>query len=417
MSASNSSQFGPNAVARARIADQRIPIIDDGLVIEMRKDGPLSITRHADVYFPAEWVGDTSYIEGINEDYYTQGVIEIHDPTSSNDTYRTVLRGHVTSMGTTGRNTAHARIADPAMFFNAIGITETFDATDTVASVLDAIQSKMILASPIYNQIQIDIRADGSTTVIPESSEVSMSKNVKRFVRNRDTLMDVLNWVQERTAFVFFIEPTGDGKVRLVVDDDPYREYKIGGPDSIPVYANNALASLNPVNTVTVVGSSKFSQSIGNFDLNLPLGGKDFPAAIATATKLKERADGRRRSVRVERDVRTKASAENAAKIELKKKLDSPSGGLIAIAYLPQLRPYDKVRVNALGQPDKPRFIYEVERLRHIFRADSDEPYRTEMEVSLFTAFEDIDTQSQLLSVEDKSESLTDLNETITGNS
>jgi len=55
--------------------------------------------------------------------------------------------------------------------------------------------------------------------------------------------------------------------------------------------------------------------------------------------------------------------------------------------------------------------------LRHIFRADSDEPYRTEMEVSLFTAFEDIDTQSQLLSVEDKSESLTDLNETITGNS
>ena len=79
-----------NPVARVYVDGERIPIINDGLGLQMRKEGPADIVRMADVRFPVQWT-DESYSHVVNEGLHDRARIEVRDTVT--DEYETVLDG------------------------------------------------------------------------------------------------------------------------------------------------------------------------------------------------------------------------------------------------------------------------------------------------------------------------------------
>ena len=409
-----------NAPARLHIEHDsemvRIPIIDRGLAISERKDGPADVNRMADVHVPVDWI-DRSYLGVVQESRHNLAKITVQQPQSEN--YQTVLHGYVSSVGGSSEtNVARVRIVDPSKFLGQISASTTFggiEQRNDIESVLEYVTGRMEEETP-FEDIGYVTNVNDPSIVEKDDNpgRLGLRTQQRRFQRNRDVLTDVMSWLAKTVGGVWQIRPFGD-RIGIEVTTDPHNDRVLGAHDGEEsdslLMENNALAELRPINAVRAVGTVNKSIEQSLFDAELPFGGDEFPVATVEHPTLVDRANGRRQMKRIEVDVGTKSGVVNAAKRKLKDLTDGPSGGQLIAAPIPQITPYDRVSAvpacNEHREADVKPIDYEAERVRHIFRPSSQKPHRTEIEASLYTPLTEMEvTESKMVPVKQRSQAL-----------
>jgi len=145
---------GRTPPARVEVGGTRIPVINQGIRTEMRKDEAMSITRHSEVYFPRRWNG-TDYARAV----------EALDPNAQNiyDRADIYLRHHVTDdlvlahrgfvmgsgSGAEGNIERRMTVGDPGQLLSAIPFGNEYTG-DTSADrvVQDVIDELRAMAVP-----------------------------------------------------------------------------------------------------------------------------------------------------------------------------------------------------------------------------------------------------------------------------
>jgi len=145
---------GRTPPARVEVGGTRIPVINQGIRTEMRKDEAMSITRHSEVYFPRRWNG-TDYARAV----------EALDPNAGNvyDRADIYLRHHVTDdlvlahrgfvmgsgSGAEGNIERRMTVGDPGQLLSAIPFGNEYTG-DTSADrvVQDVIDELRAMAVP-----------------------------------------------------------------------------------------------------------------------------------------------------------------------------------------------------------------------------------------------------------------------------
>jgi hypothetical protein len=402
-----------NSPARVVVDGTDVPYINEGVHVEMRKGGPTDLTRVADVRVPASWYGE-SYTDTIGlaegaPSGYRRARIEIRDGGGG---YTPVIDGFLLAVGggDGSQNELRIRIGDPAKFLPSIQLTASFGVSDVarLSDVLAAVESRFNEAQPVYDGVtvvadtgDVAVAAPAAFTpaeVVADAAPVSDVDipNPKRFTRNRDDLVDVLDWVAERIGAVYYFEPTDPPTLRLTTNpSQSYADERAGG--SVTVRQNDALSEIRPINTLELTGAAGRRVELGSIETTLPDFGNEYPVAVVRATELYERAgDTEVRRADETRQTELDATVEEA-KRRLKKLTDTKSGGSMDLAPTPGITPYDRLDVlpgcDDRLPADYDPVTYEVERLRHRVAAPTEQypnPH-TEVECSLFTSLDDVE--------------------------
>lgn len=247
----------------------------------------------------------------------------------------------------------------------------------------------------------------------------------KRFQPNRDSLIDIMNWLAEKVGGLWYFEPTRNG-VSLVLDVSPTRRPFIQNSviqreldaddtvyDHIRVIENTALFEINPVNTVIVrgeLGKSVLGQRVPDYpvvgDILQP--SKKFPLVKVRATPLYERAlvgSGSQQKAELsaaifETDDFTLEEAEKTAVAKMRAILEEETEGSITIFGNPKLRPYDRVDAyptcaGQVSEADIQPFQYEVEGVKHVKTAGDE--YKTIVYVSILVDESEIEIVSSTM--------------------
>jgi len=412
-----------DAPAKLWVNGKQIPIINTGLGLEMRKEGPADINRMADVRIPVEWHDGADHSYLVDEGFFKDARIEVRDGVSGEDV--TVLHGHVTSVGggADSANTMRLRVAGPEQFLSEIDITVSTGAgggrsqeagfVKGIKHVLDTVV-ELFNAQSAYSGVDWELQySDNEFLEAVDENIVQTQVSHQRFTRNRHTLVDALEWVAGVLDGFYYFEQTEDAP-KLIIDDDPTKEFDATADDSdLRLRNNNALAELRPINAIEAIGKTR--KDVPIIGIEMPWGGDEFPAVKLKHPKLVERA-GEEYVRRIEPDTGSLKATENTARRRFKKMLDDPSGGELEFSPAPKVTPYDKISAvpacNESINADVAAIDYEVERLRHVIRGDQDEPWRTEVEGSLYVDMDNIEVvHSKMVPTEKRTQHLTGVEE------
>lgn len=412
----------------------RLPIIDDGLQLYERKMGPTAITRRAEATIPIEdsdgevWTDYVSAFQpasGFDADNPADapsargrgGSVQVADvigqPLGDNGepvgSLSVLFRGYVGAVGSRdGVNRARLQVYDPMKFLGQIAAGRAFtDATTT--DVLNYIVSEYQQSQGVFTEVTASIDGTdarslreivlddatlGEVIGLAISDETLQSQFT--FSTNRDTLVDVLGWVQETANIRTWFQPSGSRGVTLVAVKDGTRQYDLTpSSDSIPyVIKNNALYELSPINGVKVKGATGKRVQAGPVDFNLPFG-DTYTEATAVYPPLEERFGGELLKTTTSKKTDGDALANEAAK-KLKEAVDAESDGEMVTTLAPQLRPYDSVASTpacAGVTTDVPPLRYEIQEAVHsVVPSDNNLP-RTEINVSMSIRPSEIETR------------------------
>jgi len=418
----------------------RLPIINDGLQLYERKLGPTAITRRAEATIPIEdsdgtdW---TSYVSafspvgagttsvttsatgvGFSDDAADSGV-QIADvigqPLGENGEPAkepsVLFRGYVGAVGSRdGVNRARLQVYDPMKLLGQVAAGRAFtDETTTrvlkyVASEYQASQnvfdtvsvsSAGTVARPL-RQIALDDASLGDIVGLALSNETLQSQFT--FSTNRDTLVDVVEWVQETANIRVWFQPTGTAGLALVAVDDGSETYDLTpSSERIPyVIKNNALYELSPINGVKVKGATGRRVGAGPIEFNLPFD-DTYVEATAVYPPLVERYGGELLKTVTSKETDGDILANQAA-AKLKDAIDAENDGEMVTTLAPQLHVYDRVTSTpacAGVTTDVPSLRYEIQEAVHsVVPSDNNLP-RTELTVSMSIRPDDIVTEKE----------------------
>ena len=425
--------------ALVEVDGTQIPVINRGIRTEMRKDGAMDITRHTEVYFPAEW-NDRRYDRQVRaldpnaSDVYDPADVYIRD--EKTDEYVLVHRGFVMGVGggTRGNIERRMTIGDVGQLLGAIPFDGSYQArtqfAEIVGDIVDVLEDR--ITPHIFDSIELQgVSSIGDKTPaeriddpiptlsdfaervginIPELADTIIApftivdvinwanKTIKGevdFNAREDHLSDALEEVSERIGEgVFYFEPTGENSMQLVYDENPhmplFAEHAVDWSGDLRIYRNDALHEITPYNRVTYEGQMT---AVG--------GEATYPYATAVHEPLAQRANLPLGDIEDAGDATTIDEAENKAKKRLKKRLDSSSLGTIVAAPAPHVRPYTVIHSHpACGDEVRDSFDpfrYEVEEVVHAIRARADDGERyheTQMQASVYIDADDIAIES-----------------------
>jgi len=387
--------------AKVFVGETRIPIIDDGVSTQIRKDGPMSISRLSDVTFPAigpsgeDW---TSWIESTEAGessgvYYTPAEVQYYSPAL--ETFVTVHRGLITGYGgaSGNANAMQFRISDVGNLVTDIYAGTTFsDATtnDVANYVTDRLEEEQPVFSNIENTVG---NGDGRITgTLSDTTALIIETNVnaiaglpftpadkinilhkRQFSSNRDTLSDVIDWLTEVTNAYYWFEPAAGGGLVLVGLQNPGREFTTladSDPDrpTIDIIRNRALQEIEPFNQLEIRGGKDglIGQADEFFDDDQ--GMKDeYPRVVVEYQPLIDRMG-------VEVSAADTSSSQNLDELErqarsrLKERLEKVGKGEIIARLSPRLLPYDRFESRPTCDDvvaDVNPMKYEVESIAH----------------------------------------------------
>jgi len=375
----------------------RIPVVGEGARLYERKQGPTSITRRAEISIPIEYEGRvwTDEITAFTEGGAIQPAELRFGGMTDSDTFADptpVFRGYVGAVGSASNsNVAQVSVFDPATFLSRIEAGITFTKETTVDDVLAYLRDEFIDSVDVFDNLLIDSSArdqtvtqyvsvfgfDKATRVPGRDKGGGRSVGGSTFSTNRDTLADVLTWLQTRTGVHVEFQPTNAGYgLRLVVSDTPP---SVGvdltdESDGYPlVIDNQALYEMRPFNALRLKGDKGFNLTAFGQRLRTPFG-NEYPEVIAKYTPLEERFGG----LLVETDtspLNNQDRLEEATIAQLKERLDEVSGGSITTTFAPDLRPFDRVDAKPACRgvtADVDQLQYEVQRAVHAVVPDDD---------------------------------------------
>ncbi|MUW14643.1 hypothetical protein GJ633_08160 [Halorubrum sp. CBA1125] len=424
----------------------RLPVVNDGLQFHERKVGPTAITRRAEVTIPIEGVGDSNWTRHVTAFTPTEseplprvlpqafrgddGDFPSEQPAPAiqtadvighpiDDSGETVgepvvlFRGYVAAVGSReGTNRARFRIYDPMKFLTRIEAGMSFNRA-TVQDVLRAIRDAYVDGQRVFTDVVID--TDGETIgqrrafepilEDPSLSDIELfgvpdkGQYEYQFSTNRDTLADVVAWIQKIGNVRVWFQPSGDRGLALTAVQDDAAEYDLTPESNDPpfVIQNNALYEMRPLTSLRLKGNAGATIPLGDWKVNTPFG-DTYPEATATYPPLVERFGGELTQTTTETVTDTDDAEQTAAK-QLKEALDEVSGGSMTTTIAPMLRPFDRVvatpacaGVTANVDP----LSYEIQEAVHSVVPSDDNLPRTELSVSMSVDPDLIETESSV---------------------
>lgn len=425
-----------------------LPVFGDGVTVHERKDGPLSISRRAEVEIPLNAFG-TDWFKYVNA--FSQGG-EMQRATVMMDIYRLpessmsvepvpegemkAITGYIGGVGSNGTNTGNLTIFGPYNLLSSIPVGVQIDpGGGGLASVMEWFTHRYEQGQTVFDSVNYDIVGiDNITTPTPAGM------GTKSFSANRDTMSDVVEWIQKEFSMRIWFEPDSEveGGVILkleflpdVVEDlfeyDTFEEldggisaadfsaaktYDATEEGDIDIIYNNALYEMKPYNTLVLRGTETHEPADPEdiaLDTSMsaatPRPTGRYPEATARFPELIERSGG---EMPVVRDVDMNSTEElaNAAREQLKSELDTVSGGTMDLLLSPMISPHDKI----IAQPacagvldtELPELKYEVQRVAHKVRPNSDdnEVYQSEVSVSMAVPAQEIEVETTLKDIQ-----------------
>ena len=431
-----------DAPARVRVDGTYIPVINDGLRTEVRKDGAMGLTRFSEVYFPREWDGKAyeravQALDPAERNVYDPVDIELRD--YANGGYVTVHRGFVMGVGGGARGDLERRmtVGDPGQLLGGMPIDATYEYGTPLSTVVEDVIERMEdggVVPTIFSDIEFaaldDKTVEQDPTRIGEALSgapitsvssivtktiwnrlaeptIGLFRSDKQFQRNRHTAADVLNWVEDRVDGIFYFEPGEEADdLRLVYDDDPGIDHVAQHVEEdhreaeCIVYKNNALHEIRPTNQFKVIGETDRGRFFNRDD-------NEYPVATARHEPLAERANVVLEPPHLNADEATTTDrAEEIAVSRLKEELEGESLGSMELVPAPLMTPYSTITSRpACGaeRADVDPFTYEVESVVHNVRANADDRERhhvTSIRCSLPVRSEDIVVDSEMRTVD-----------------
>lgn len=432
-----------------------IPVFGDGVTVHERKDGPMSISRRAEVEMPLNAFGTDwfEYIHAFNQEGEMQRATVVMDtyrlPESSMSVESVpggemeVMTGYIGGVGSNGTNTGNLTIFGPYNLLSSIPVGVRIDPGDGgLASVMEWFTHRYEQGQTVFDSVDYDVvGAENITTPTPGGL------GTKGFSANRDTMTDVVEWIREEFSMRMWFEPDPetDGGVIIkleflpevietffeydvfeALEDsgeisparfDASQTYDATEDGDVDIIYNNALYEMKPYNTLILRGTETHEPPDPR-DVALHTGmvgatprptGR-YPETTARFPELVQRAGGEMPVVR-DVDMNTTDELENTARKQLKDELDTVSGGTMDLLLSPMISPHDRI----VAQPgcagvlntDLPELTYEIQRVAHKVRPNSDDGgvYQSEISVSMAVPAEEIEVETTLKDTQPSEES------------
>jgi hypothetical protein len=241
------NETGRNPYARVTVDGTRIPVINEGVRTEVRKDGAMGLTRHSEVYFPREWSGET-YTPAVraldpNEaNVYDPVDIEVRDHVT--DEYHTVHRGFVMGVGggSNGEKEYRMTVGDVGQLLSAIPFEGTYGPNTHLFKVIGDIVGRVrdTIVPQVFDTVAFEPvgNIESELVVLENKSESAFGQifqntlagkvesaasgwlfdNNKQFADNKNSCADALEWVGKHLDGIFYFEPHEDNAIKLVFD-------------------------------------------------------------------------------------------------------------------------------------------------------------------------------------------------------
>lgn len=404
-----------------------LPIVDNGVEVHHRKDGPLDVSRRAEVDFAltsntVDWYSYVdAYEEGGGMQQATVYMKALGRDGSYGDNLVPVLRGYIGGVGSSGDNVGHLTIFGPFKLLQHIAISHTIAPKSHALEFPHLITKTLNERQDIIDDVEFwspalpawksrrDLQTDTSFrrggkqltynvdhTSPTSDEEEQYGRNVyfvdeyTRFNRDEHTLADVAKTFTDDFDLRLYFRTLQDGRNVLHVERSPGLMWDTTGDNTeapAPIH-NNAIFEMKPFNAILVKGSRSDNK---------------IPEAIAWYPALTERAGGK--IAKVKRTSAPNADrAEAQARSELKKALDGITGGTINFTLTPNMFPFDAVKAQpscaGIVSTDLPPIDYEVERASHTIDPkdlSTNELPQTEVAVSMYIDSSSIESKAAMV--------------------
>jgi hypothetical protein len=398
---------------RSDSPDVRFPIIDDGLSVYYRKQGPTAYSCHSEATIPITEFGESDwlqYIDAFQEGGQIQTASVLASPvdTSGNRAGGPVpiFTGYLAAVGSTeGTNRARVRVYDPMKLLGIEADTSFSEAT--VSDVLQYVANRLQSNQSIFESVNVSV-GDADRRVVDgvdifsvtdpdivNSSAPDGPLFSKNFSPNRDQLFDIIEWLTSSYPIHVWFGPAKNGNgVTLYASEKMGNQYDLT-PDGESVTAtieNGSLAELRPFNTLKLKGDVGFNINLGDLGLYRTPIGNSYPEVTVTHDILESRFGGQLIRTGTSR-LNDVERLEEEAKSKLKQMLDEVSGGSVTTTLAPHIRPYDRLKLTPACSGvsvDVEPLVYEVQRVTHNVTPDDDNLPRSEISVSLNVDRDDI---------------------------
>lgn len=396
---------------RVYINGTRVPAAETD--VHIRKEGPLSVTRYAEANFASPWAGEDylSILNTFGADQNTPDILQIDSYDTVEETHTPLFYGVITGVGSSpdhdNEKLFHVRGQGPGHYLENIPASKTFKNRATVETVLEYIVAELDAVLPESFSLTTQSQRQGTAAEIvqaPSNSsgfgilDTQLLYTAKSFTANKHTVEDVVNWLQEKIRGRIWIEPTPDGG-ELILSDNPKQQaiahtahYLDSGDTKI--INNNALAELNPLNTVVVNGRAKRTLAdIGDFELNLPR--DEFVKVKARHKSLYQAAGDTELKTTIKKsDAESEQEVINEAKSKLKARVDGSTAGGMQVVHNKYITPFDTITarptVNEQPVADVPAITHEVHRAHYKVRPNEQDVLpHIELNVGIRTDIDD----------------------------
>jgi hypothetical protein len=427
---------GEDVQAALYVDDTQIPIINDGVTLHERKDGPAAINRAADVSFPAEGT-DTSWIDVVRYEQTTSlGSdltradlrLEVNTVGDETEVLAPSLKGFIMGVGPGGStdNSMRMRIGGPALLLDKIPASASYTRSTRLREILNDITSFIESEQPVYDEISVRTRVEGTSQQIANANAADVrwltarrpiglanydrtlsDTGPTRFVPRKDSVADMLSWVEDTFGVRCWFE-FSDDTIELLAADSPTPLPRFAShlDGEVPIYEANPLAEISPINGLRVQGATKHLIKGDNLGAGIktPFTASDYPVAVAYVPELVQKAGG----LLLGRDSAPKVGNESelaaVAQSRLKERLSTAGSGGIVTPLAPSLRPFTMISTkpvvnNEIARPTAQTF--EIEQVTH--RAQADDrgvTYWSELSVSVATPLEDIKVRTRTIPIE-----------------
>lgn len=421
------SDWNPSEKTPTRVYVNGTQIPASTLDLHVRKNGPLDISRYAEVEFcspynnkdflslfrsfeeitPDDFNSSVPNLDRLLDQQRDQDILHIETYSGDTDGYESVFRGIVTGVGPSdsqNRKIHQCRAQGPTQYLSNIPVSKVFgDGVNNELYIEDILD---FVIETINENLSFDVTlsennlsfSSGSRPV-PDSTgdtQRTILFTNKTFQQNKHTLIDVINWARDKVSGRIWLEPTNDG-MELIGTDSPTQElsthsahYLDGG---LQIINNNALNEISPTNTIIVNGEAQRSvpglDILDEFGITEPTE-SEYIQVKARHEELYQSNSEREIKTKVRKsDASSEQGVRNEARSMLKDEVDQATSGSMQVTMNTPVQPFETIEakptVNSLPDGTVPTTTYEVTRCHYKVRPSSNLIPHIDLTVGLHT--------------------------------
>lgn len=343
------AQYNPpeQAPSRIRINGVRVPVVEDGLNLEIRKSDRSMMSRFGTFQTVSYWDDNDvlSLLSGRGVTGYPECTVEIRRPTDGQ--FVPVMIGYVSGWGHQQGRVIQVEIKGAEQLVRNLPAKKPFTTSATVLDAANYVASEIEESVPTWESVNVvRVSSAESTETYTSLNAASDVQGIRpdndkfgrvTYLPHRDTLSDVFARLRKRMGVRHYFRPVGEDSLELVLirDDEVPNVASTYRASSLPngtvdVLENRLLSRLRPLNAIRVVGGAIASREAKALDsqYQVETPPTKYVEAVATYPPLVERAGGRIVGEEIVVDESTQTKVEQTAKTELKDRLDGDAQGV-----------------------------------------------------------------------------------------